>query len=252
MKFKKYLAITATVVGVLGVVVGGTMSYMTEKEEVTNVFTVGDLDVGLHETDWDETTDNDGKDVYPGYTVYKNPTVKNISNTANGAEPCYTRLTIYVQDGNGNLITDQTALDLIEKTIRYDSTYTGTYEAKGTGTSLVQGKIPGYTLADISKLPTVNPKWEKDTQRSTANKWVYNYKGTLSGNEQSTLFTDIVIPTDWNQTEIESIASGVAGSFKLKIQADAIQAAGFTDQAAALAALDAEITAGTQQHIDRN
>ena len=36
MKFKKYLAIMATVVGVLGVVVGGTMSYMTEKEEVTN------------------------------------------------------------------------------------------------------------------------------------------------------------------------------------------------------------------------
>lgn len=46
MKFKKYLAVAATVLGVTGIVVGGTMSYMTEKEEVTNVFTVGDLDVG--------------------------------------------------------------------------------------------------------------------------------------------------------------------------------------------------------------
>ena len=252
MKFKKYLAVAATVLGVTCIVVGGTMSYMTEKEEVTNVFTVGDLDVGLHETEWDETTDKDGKDIYPGYTVYKNPTVKNISDTTNGAEPCYARMIVYVQDGNGNAITDQDALDLIEKTIRFDSTYTGTYEAKGAGTSLVQGKIPGYSEFDISKLPMINPKWEKDSQRSTANKWVYNYKGTMSGNEQSTLFTDIVIPTDWNQTQIEKIASGVAGSFKLKIQADAIQAAGFTDQAAAMTALDAEITAGTQQHIDRN
>lgn len=252
MKFKKYLAVAATVLGVTGIVVGGTMSYMTEKEEVTNVFTVGDLDVGLHETEWDETTDKDGKDIYPGYTVYKNPTVKNISDTTNGAEPCYARMIVYVQDGNGNAITDQDALDLIEKTIRFDSTYTGTYEAKGAGTSLVQGKIPGHSEFDISKLPMINPKWEKDSQRSTANKWVYNYKGTMSGNEQSTLFTDIVIPTDWNQTQIEKIASGVAGSFKLKIQADAIQAAGFTDQAAAMTALDAEITAGTQQHIDRN
>lgn len=91
------------------------MSYMTEKEEVTNVFTVGDLDVGLHETEWDETTDKDGKDIYPGYTVYKNPTVKNISDTTNGAEPCYARMIVYVQDGNGNAITDQDALDLIEK-----------------------------------------------------------------------------------------------------------------------------------------
>ena len=172
------------------------MPYMTEKEEVTNVFTVGDLDVGLKETDWNEDTDNDGKDVHPDHTAYKNPTVKNISNTANGAKPCYTRLTIYGQDENGNLITDQIALDLIEKTIRYDSIYTGTYEKTGTGTSLVRGKIPGYSFSDISKLPMVNPKWEKDTQRSTANKWVYNYKGTLKGGEQSTLFTDIVIPTD--------------------------------------------------------
>ena len=90
-------------------------------------------------------------------------------------------MTIYVQDGNGNAITDQDALDLIEKTIRFDSTYTGTYEAKGAGTSLVQGKIPGYSESDISKLPMINPKWEKDSQRSTANKWVYNYKGTMKG-----------------------------------------------------------------------
>ena len=256
MKFKKYLAIMATVVGVLGVVVGGTMSYMTEKEEVTNVFTVGDLDVGQHETDWDPDKDNDGKDVYPGYTVYKNPTVKNISDPTNGEEPCYARMTIYVQDQKGNAITDQKALDLIEKTIRFDGSYTGDYTNKGEAQGLVQGKIPGYSLADISKYPMVNPKWSKDVQRSTANKWVFNYVGDNNGilkiGEESTLFTNVVIPTDWNQTELKSIGSGVAGTFKLHIETDAIQAAGFANQAAALNALDKEIAAGTQQHIDRN
>lgn len=45
----------------------------------TNVFTTGDLDIGLKEPDWDPN-ENDGKNMYPGYTVYKNPTVKNITS----------------------------------------------------------------------------------------------------------------------------------------------------------------------------
>lgn len=255
MKFKKYLAVMATVLGVTGVIIGGTMSYMTEKEEVTNVFTIGDLDIGQHETDWDPENEEDGLDVYPGYTVYKNPTVKNISDPANGEEPCYARMTIYVQDPAGNPITDQTALDLIEKTIRFDGSYTGTYEAKGTAQGLEEGRIPGYSLADISSYPMVNPDWVKDDARSTENKWVFNYVGNDQGRlrigEESTLFTNVVIPTDWNQTQLKSIGSGVAGTFKLHIETEAIQAAGFANQAAALNALDKEVAAGTQQHIDR-
>lgn len=106
-------------------------------------------------------------------------------------------MTIYVQDPNGNLITDQTALDLIEQTIRFDGSYTGNYANAGKATGLVEGRIPGYSLADISKYPMVNPKWSKDTVRSTANKWVFNYNGDnngiLKGGEESTLFTTVAI-----------------------------------------------------------
>lgn len=82
---KKYLAILVAVVGVMGAAIGGTMSYMTETEEVTNVFTVGDLDMGQNETDW-ELTGTNGKDVYPGILLQEpdyqkyfqiQPTVKN-------------------------------------------------------------------------------------------------------------------------------------------------------------------------------
>lgn len=187
---------------------------------------------------------------------YKNPTIKNISDTTNGEEPAYARMTIYVQDPNGNLITDQTALDLIEQTIRFDGSYTGNYANAGKATGLVEGRIPGYSLADISKYPMVNPKWSKDTVRSTANKWVFNYNGDNNGilksGEESTLFTTVAIPTDWNQTQLKSIGSGVAGTYKLHIVTEAIQASGFATQADAYNALDKEIAAGTLQHIDRN
>lgn len=252
---KKYLAILVAVVGVMGAAIGGTMSYMTETEEVTNVFTVGDLDMGQNETDW-ELTGTNGKDVYPGYTAYKNPTIKNISDTTNGEEPAYARMTIYVQDPNGNLITDQTALDLIEQTIRFDGSYTGNYANAGKATGLVEGRIPGYSLADISKYPMVNPKWSKDTVRSTANKWVFNYNGRQQRYPEERRGIHTVYyrsdPTDWNQTQLKSIGSGVAGTYKLHIVTEAIQASGFATQADAYNALDKEIAAGTLQHIDRN
>ena len=54
--------------------IGNTMAYFTENSVQTNVFTTGDLDIGLKEPDWDPN-ENDGKNMYPGYTVYKNPTV---------------------------------------------------------------------------------------------------------------------------------------------------------------------------------
>ena len=41
-----------------------------KRQVQTNVFTTGDLDIGLKEPDWDPN-ENDGKNMYPGYTVYK-------------------------------------------------------------------------------------------------------------------------------------------------------------------------------------
>lgn len=262
---KKRIAILAATLMVGAVGVGGTMAYFTDTSSETNVFTVGDIDVGLHETDWEEADtfdhpidDEHGGNMYPGYTVYKNPTIKNVSTSKNGTEPCYARINIYVIDndatkaaGHDILVTDQKALDLIFQTIRFDSTYTGNFSKTGTATQLTEGNIPGYNLQTISKLPTVNNQWVRDTVRSKSNKWVYNYMGgkqdgILNIGEESTLFTNIVIPTDWNQTQMQTI-----GDFRLKITTEVIQAKGFANQASAYNALDAEISAGTLQQINR-
>ena len=40
--------------------------------------------------------------MYPGYTVYKNPTVKNITSDKNGDEPCYVRMSVDILNSQGS------------------------------------------------------------------------------------------------------------------------------------------------------
>ena len=91
----------------------------------------------------------------------------------------------------------------------------------------------------------VNPLWTKDTARSTASKLVFNYMGAkgdgiLNIGEESTLFTNIAIPTDWNQTQMQKV-----GNYQLKVTAQAIQSK------EAYRMLDEEIKGGTLQEINR-
>lgn len=181
--------------------VGSTIAYFTESSTKVNSFTTGDLDLGLREPEW-EPDGQDGENMYPGYTVYKNPTVKNITSDKNGEEPCYCRINVEILDRNDREVTGADALNLIYKTIYFDSSFTGTYDSMdGEAQGLVQGRIPGYNLAELSRYPMVNPLWTKDTARSTPSRLVFNYvgedgDGILDIGEESTLFTNIVIPTD--------------------------------------------------------
>lgn len=232
--------------------IGNTMAYFTENAVQTNVFTTGDLDIGLKEADWDPEG-NDGKNMYPGYTVYKNPTVKNITSDNNGKEPCYVRMYVDILDSQGVPVGDSQALNLIYKTIYFDKSFSGGYDKKeGSATGLIQDRIPGYSLAYLASYPMVNPHWVKDTARSTASRLVFNYMGEngdgiLSNGEESTLFTNIVIPTDWNQTEMQKV-----GNYQLKVTAQAIQSKGFSTQSEAYRMLDEEIKGGTLQEVDRD
>lgn len=245
-KMKLYAAVAASTVCIVATGIGMSMAYMTEKDVKINTFTVGDLDLGLEEPDWNPE-DGDGVNMYPGYTVYKNPTIKNITSDENGEEPCYARMIISIEDEEGKLITDQESINLIKQTIRFDQTYTGTYEDTGTGTLLVQNRIPGYAFQELDDIPMINPVFVQDTSRSTENVLVYNYMGEdetgiLKIGEEAALFTTIAIPTDWNQTHFEKI-----GDYRLYVTAEAIQASGFESQEDAFLALDKEIEDGTVQ-----
>ena len=70
--------------------------------------------------------------------------------------------------------------------------------------------------------------------------------GILNIGEESTLFTNIAIPTDWNQTQMQKV-----GNYQLKVTAQAIQSKGFATQSEAYRMLDEEIKGGTLQEINR-
>lgn len=219
-------------------VTAGTLGYLTSQEKVVNTFTVGDLKLGLKEQEW-SAKEGDGVNVVPGTTVYKNPTIKNITDAKAQKAPCYARMVLRLADREGNTLTDADALALIKSTIRYDATYTGSYEKTGAASVLKEGQVPGYSLEQIEKLPMVNPLFSEDAKRSSGGMLVYAYEGKkgdgiLNIGEEAALFTTLAIPTDWTQEEFEKI-----GDFRIEVTAEAIQSAGFASREAAFAQLDA-------------
>lgn len=233
---RKLLAGLLCLISVYGI--GNTAAYFTENAAVTNVFTTGNLEIALEEPSWD-SDEKDGRDMYPGYSVKKDPTVKNVTPDKNGKEPCYIRMCVEILDESGSEIGDEKALSLIYQTIYYDPSFEG--GEKNGEKGITEGRVPGYRLEELNGYSMVNPLWEKDTIRSTAGKLIYNYKGLdgsgiLDTGEQSTLFTDIVIPTDWGYEDIKRI-----GAFQLKITAEAIQSTDFATSKDAFRALDEKI-----------
>lgn len=238
-KMIKKIGIGAVATAMMATAGGISIAYLTQEEQVVNVFTVGDLELGLKEPEW-EPEKGDGLSMVPGNSIYKNPTIKNITPDKNGGQSCYARMCLSIKDKNGRLITDPDRLSLIREIIRFDDSYTGDYQQKGTAQKIVEGRIPGYSLEEIRILPMVNPLFELDKQRSTENKLIFNYmgtdqKGALKIGEEAALFTTIAVPIEWTKKEIDLL-----GEFQLEVVAQAIQTAGFAGQSEALAVLDAE------------
>ena len=86
---KKILSLTLVVCLLAIAVVGGTLAYFTDTDAKDNVFTVGNVDITLTETEWDSTGSVDAPEVYPGEPLAKNPVVHNV-----GANPCFVRIQV--------------------------------------------------------------------------------------------------------------------------------------------------------------
>ena len=213
---KKVTMITALAlsVGIIGSL--GSYSYFSDRSQVTNDFTTGSMDVKVTESKWKNS--EDGKNMYPGYTTEKDPTVQN--NTGIVDNDAYVAAFIHVKDHEGNVITDSKRLDLIYHTIRYDAT--------AGGTTLVKGEK--YDNASIIANPNVNPAFELQKRDDSTGTWTYYLKERLKSadnpedGDSATLFTKIAVPTEWSQTELD-----IMGDFKIEVEYKCIQAATFTD-----------------------
>ena len=215
--------------GLLAVlVIGSTLAYMTDRENKENTFTVGTLDVSLEEKNWKEGTDGD--EAVPGDTFVKDPVVTAVKNDS------YIRMRVTVKDSaTGQTVTDAERLALICKMIKYDSTYNA--DTQTAGTALV--KDDSYSSADLAAIPMVNPEFTQATS-ATAGEYVFNYDSVLVEGDKVALFTNLVVPADWSQTQLDKV-----GAFKLDVVVEAIQAKNFDAPAEAFAALDEEIRNGT-------
>lgn len=109
-KKKAYIILVSAVL-VLGIVLGGTVAWLTAKtDSITNTFTVGDVNITLTETLGDGSDSTKDFSFVPGDEVSKDPKV---AVTA-GSEACY--LFVKVQEENN---TDLDSSDNVDKIINW-------------------------------------------------------------------------------------------------------------------------------------
>lgn len=196
---KKTLALILAFVLVIGATVAGTMAYLTDYDNVTNTFTVGNVDIILDEADVDEMGNPDGDTrvqendykLIPGHSYTKDPTVHVVKNS----ETSYVRMLVTF-DNYSNLdeVLKKYSLDQIFVGFNHDLwKYAGetTDEAKNTKTY------------EFRYVDPVTPDKDKNL-------------------DLMPLFTGVKIPAEMTKEELAKIATT-----HMTITAQAIQADGF-------------------------
>jgi len=252
---RKVLLMLCCALATVAVSVGATIAYLTDTEEVTNTFTVGDVQIDLNETD----TDNDGsrKDndyhLVPGQTYVKDPTVTVKANS----EPSYVRMLVTIED----------YADLYLNTRDHES------EINNPFVNIKDPAIPNAIIerVNLAAYMDISTDWELTSATAEYSPVVrctyeYRYKNTTEKNMQDVnlpaLFTQLTIPGCFTNddllalkegygwladaagvqsvTEIGSSYPAYAYPFKITVRAEAIQAAGFDNADAAWSAFDAQ------------
>lgn len=184
MKNKKLVAglVTVTLVAVLGV--GATLAYFTDKEEATNVITMGHVDIELTEPNFDKddtkpVKDNIIENIVPGQTIDKDPTI----TLAEGSEDAYIR-------------------------VKLDCEFTNA-ENKTT-------KLYPYSINKlIPVLDDENKNYNKDWVLSDDGYYYYQ-KVLDDANKSVKMFEEVIIPSEWGNDYAD-------GTLKIVVNAEAIQ-----------------------------
>lgn len=89
MTKRKLMLVALSLCMVAILAMGGTLAYLTDTEDATNTFTVGNVDINLTEPNWEATGKTEAEDAYPGEPLAKDPTVTNV-----GSNPCFVRVKV--------------------------------------------------------------------------------------------------------------------------------------------------------------
>ena len=77
MKNKKIIALAAGAMAAVALI-GGTLAYLTSSDNVTNTFTVGNVEIQTVEPNWPGNGDEEVTNVTPNKEIPKDPQIKNV------------------------------------------------------------------------------------------------------------------------------------------------------------------------------
>ena len=228
---KKTIALLLVLVMIFGISVGGTIAYLTDKEAVTNTFTVGNVKIKLTETKIEngvatgvriqgsatETVSNQYH-LLPGLSYIKDPMVTILE----GSEESYIRMIVTVTDCKD---VDAAITEANELRVNADP------------------ELPAIQLIDMFD-GYDDEKWilKNETKTAIGNEGDYQrtyefwYAKPIAGhadnkngredqdNNLEPLFTTLKVPGEIDNDSLAAIAE-----MTIVVEAHAIQAAGFDD-----------------------
>ena len=240
-KFRKVLALTLCAAALVGASVMGTMAYLTDNDEVTNTFTVGNVDITLNEAKVDvngkkitgDRVQANSYKLLPGGEYDKDPTV----TVEDGSEDAYVRMLVTVSDIDAlkeAFGADYVADDvfLLEKLVDWDSTtWVSTAPVKTVTTGEGENSVMSATYEFRYAGNDTENKGYLDISGAT------DANTAIGGFQLPALFTTITIPGEGlTNTEIAKLQD-----VQITVTAEAIQAAGFEDATKAWTAFDKEM-----------
>lgn len=224
-KAKKVLLLVLCAVLLVGASVAGTVAYLTSQDEVVNTFTVGQVDIELHETN-EETRENGtvGLNLHllPGIPVDKDPTVTVLKDS----EDCYVRVKVTVDVSDSwtpeaakaaGWMTD--GQDVADAFRSWADTFAGNYFATG---NVVGFNTVNWNVAD--------PVADSDAKTIT---YILTYLDSTTGNivkksttntELTPIFDHVQVPQKLTNAQLALLAG-----MEIKVEAHAIQAEGFVE-----------------------
>ena len=185
-------------------IAGASVAYFTDVESATNVFTAGDVDISLTYAGFGTNLDDDADSVisvandkvYPGQNFDIDATITNV-----GTEDAYVGAIITLTGVTGVIAeTGDTVSTNIPVSVR----------------NFLEGLVStGYSVKMVTDGDKITVYVIKDTAIST--------------NATAVIFTDVKIPTEWDNAEMAAF-----NGFKLDVKAYATQTGGFGDAVTAI------------------
>ncbi len=232
MKKKKvlYVVLALLLIASISIMFAVSYAFFTSNDRVDNTFVMGEVKISLDEPSWD--LEDKGRDLIPGTCLNKDPYITELEGES------YARIIVqFIDSDTKELITDKERLNAIRSVIYYDKSYDVNRDL--VTTNLIEGSsYSNNTLKEMVNDTLIIPFYNYemfilDESRSHDGYFVFNCQDKLNKGDRAVLFTNIVIPTDYVNSDVDLL-----GKFEIKIFAEAIQTFGFVNRDAAFLELD--------------